>query len=104
AEGRFDAMHRGLFQAFFEHGQDLGDVEVLADVGAAAGLDPDRLREALAEERHLPKVLADEAEAERRDLRGVPALVVAASDGRELLLQGAQPYEAVRAAVERAAA
>jgi predicted DsbA family dithiol-disulfide isomerase len=104
AEGRFDAMHRGLFQAFFEHGQDLGDVEVLADVGAAAGLDPDRLREALAEERHLPKVLVDEAEAERRDLRGVPALVVAASDGRELLLQGAQPYEAVRAAVERAAA
>ena len=97
-------MHRGLFQAFLGHGRDLADVEVLADVGAAAGLDPVRLREALADERHLPNVLADEAEAQRRGLRGVPALVVAAPDGRELLLQGAQPYEAVRAAVERAAA
>jgi predicted DsbA family dithiol-disulfide isomerase len=104
AEGRFDAVHRLLFRAFFEHGQDLASVEVLADVAAAAGLDPDGLREALAEERHLPKVLAGETEARHHGLRGVPALVVAAPDGRELLLQGAQPYEAVRAAVERAAA
>jgi predicted DsbA family dithiol-disulfide isomerase len=105
--GRFGAMHEALFRAFFEDGEDLADVGTLVGIGERVGLDPGALRAALVDGRLLPEVLADEAEARRLGLGGVPALVVGRAGeppehGR--LLQGAQPYEAVREAVERVAA
>lgn len=43
-EGRFDEMHEALFRAFFEDGKDIGDTELLLEVGASAGLDRKGLR------------------------------------------------------------
>ena len=62
------------------------------------------LREALAESQRLEKVLGDEREAQPRGPNGVPTLVVAVPGGRELVLRGGQPHEALRESVERAAA
>jgi predicted DsbA family dithiol-disulfide isomerase len=104
--GRGDAMTEALFRAFFEHGRDIGDPEILVATGREAGLDPDALRRALDEGRFTAEVLADEAEAQRLGLSGVPALVVGSAEGpieQGYLLQGAQPYEMVAAAVERVA-
>lgn len=104
-EGRFEAMHRALFRAFFREGRDLGDVDVLAEIGEEAGLDPDELREALAEERHTEKVLRDQVEARERGVDGVPALFVvpgAAELDEAEVVAGAQPLEQVRKAVLRA--
>ncbi len=100
-EGRFDTFHRALFEAFFAHGRDIGDTEVLVDVGRPVGVDAAALREALEADRHLGKVLADEEEARRRGLHGVPALLVTGADGQEeLLLEGAVPYATLREAVD----
>jgi predicted DsbA family dithiol-disulfide isomerase len=82
-------------------------VGVGGGVGCLPPPPPGALRAALMDGRLLPEVLADEAEARRLGLGGVPALVVGRAGeppehGR--LLQGAQPYEAVREAVERVAA
>ena len=104
AEGRFDAMNEALFRAFFAEGRDIGDPDLLVAVGREAGLDADGLARALAEGRFTAEVLADEAEARRLPLSGVPALAVSPGKGlteHGYLLQGAQRYEVVAAAVER---
>lgn len=104
-EDRFEAMHRALFRAFFREGRDLGDVDVLAEIGEEVGLDPDELRRALAEDRYAEKVLEDQVEARERGVDGVPALFVVPA-GEELdeaeVVAGAQPVERVREAVLRA--
>lgn len=102
--GRFEAMHHALFRAFFEDGRDIGDIGVLTDIGRAAGCDGDALHSALADGRFTAKVLADEAEADRLGLTGVPALVVGRTDKPiedGVLVSGAQPDDVVQAAIDR---
>ena len=104
-QGRFDEMHNALFRAFFEDGQDLNDTDVLLNIGAAVGLDQEQLRAALEEGRYTDKVLADERLASELGVQAVPTMLVGRAD--ESLeaaepVSGAQPYEFVRAAVERA--
>jgi predicted DsbA family dithiol-disulfide isomerase len=104
-EGRYEEMHHALFRAFFEEGRDIGDPEVLVEVGKSAGLDGQALRAALEEGRYTEKVLADERLAEEVGVRAVPTLVVGPAE-RPLeegeALAGALPHSLVRAAVERA--
>ncbi len=101
-EGAFDRVHRGLFEAFFREGRDLGDRDVLADVAESAGLDGDELRDALREDRYTEQVLRDQVEARELGVSGVPALFVA-PPGVPLeearAVEGAQPYATVRRAV-----
>ncbi len=101
--GRFGAMHAALFRAFFEGGRDIGSLTVLEDVASSAGLERDGLRAALEEGRHTAKVLADQRLGAELGVGGVPALLIGAADGagRALLVSGAQPYEAIRAVLDR---
>ena len=99
--GLLDEMSRALFRAFFEEGQDLGDLEVLLDVGESIGLDRSDLREALEKDRYTEKVVEDEHLAQQVGITGVPALVI--TGGRHAyLLSGAQPVETVREVIARA--
>lgn len=75
-QGRFDEVHHALFKAFFEHGRDLADIDVLLDIAAAAGLNPDEGRAALEQERFLDCVLADQRDAHAFGISGVPAALV----------------------------
>lgn len=98
-KGRFDVLHRTLFEAFFRDGRDIGDDEVLGELAAVAGLDPDELACALREGRHTPKVLEDQRLAQDLNIGGVPGtLMVRGQKG--LIVSGAQPYEALKKAVE----
>jgi predicted DsbA family dithiol-disulfide isomerase len=100
-QGRFDPMHRALFKAFFEDGRDLADPDVLLDVGRSVGLDPEALGRSLADGRHAAKVLADQQLARQIGISGVPALLVSVGE-RGFLVSGAQPYAALRNAVDQA--
>lgn len=103
--GRFDAMHHALFRAFFEDGRDLDDPQVLLEVGTSVGLNAEELRSALEQGRYTETVLRDERLAQELGISGVPAMLVrpadAALEDAEVVM-GGQPYESVRAAVERA--
>lgn len=104
-QGGFEAMHTALFRAFFEDGRDLNDPDVLLDLGASVGLDREQLRTALEEGRYTDRVLADERLAFELGVRAVPTMLVGrAGESLEAaeVVSGAQPYEYVRAAVERA--
>ena len=100
--GRGDAMREALFRAFFEEGRDIGRDDVLADIGRAVGLDGDTLAAALARGEHTARVLDDERAAARLGVNSVPLMVVRQVGEplhAGLPLSGAQPAEAVEAAV-----
>ncbi|MBA2252048.1 MAG: DsbA family oxidoreductase [Nitrospirales bacterium] len=105
ARGRFDDVHRGLFKAFFEDGRDIDDLETLIMIGTAAGLDGEAMRSTLEQGIYRERVIQDEREAADLGIRAVPTMVVSRVN-RPLqeaeVMSGAQPYEVVRAAVERA--
>lgn len=104
--GLYEEMHHALFRAFFEEGRDLGNLEVLLEVAAGVGLDREELGGALREGRYTARVVADERLAAELGISGVPALLVRPADAaleEAELVMGAQPYEPVRQAVERAA-
>jgi len=101
--GRGDEMRRALFRAFFEDGRDIGDIGVLVDVGTAVGLAPDDLRRALQRGDETDAVLADQRQATELGIRGVPAMVLTtpAHAGDAVLVSGAQPFVALRHAIEQ---
>jgi predicted DsbA family dithiol-disulfide isomerase len=73
---RFDAMHHAIFKAFFEDGQDIGQVPVLAAIGAGVGLDAGALTAALEQDRYTDRVVRDESLARQLGVNAVPALLV----------------------------
>jgi predicted DsbA family dithiol-disulfide isomerase len=96
AQGRFGDYHDEVFRAFFERGEDIGDVEVLIALGLKLELDSNSLRQALNSHEFVASVLADEREAARLGVTGVPAFVA----DRIAALSGVQPFENLKQLVE----
>src|SRR5438046_119799 len=63
AQGRFEDYHNEIFRAFFERGEDIGNVDVLIALALELGLDSQSLREALTSHEFATSVLADERDA-----------------------------------------
>ncbi|MGH8717399.1 MAG: DsbA family oxidoreductase [Burkholderiales bacterium] len=105
AKGRFDEAHRALFKAFFEDGRDLNNIEVLLEIGAEVGLDTKHLRAALEQGTYLKRVIDDERQAQELDISAVPTTMVRRADAaleKALVIRGAQAYDVLKAAAERA--
>lgn len=103
-QGRFDAMHEALFRAFFEDGRDIGNPDVLADIGAASGVDRQGLVQALENGRHTAAVHADQQLAHALGVAGVPIMVFRPADAgweRAVGVRGAVPYAAMEAALRQ---
>ena len=98
-QGRFDEMHHALFQAHWERTARLEDVDDLVRIGAAVGLDPDQLREAIESGRFEPLIDETRAEAESAGINAIPAHVF----GGRYLVVGAQPYEVFEQVLARLA-
>jgi predicted DsbA family dithiol-disulfide isomerase len=99
-EGRQYALKRALFEAYFTHGRNPSDHEVLADAAARAGLDADAAREVLASGRYAEEVRADERRWREADIHSVPTLII---DDR-YMITGGQPAEAFERALRKIAA
>ncbi len=85
------AVIDAVYAAYFEHGRDIGNLDVLLDVAAAAGLDRDALRELLLGDAATEQVHADARWAQQAGIRGVPFFIV---DGK-YAWSGAQPPDAI---------
>jgi predicted DsbA family dithiol-disulfide isomerase len=96
AQGRFDDYHNEVFRAFFERGEDIGDGEVLIALAQKLELDSESLRQALTSREFGASVVADEHEAARLGMNGVPAFVA----DRKAALSGVQPIENLKKLVE----
>ena len=81
-------IHDKFFEAYFVHGQNVGDIEVILDIVKSAGLDEQEARAVLAERRFKDAVDADWEKSHSYGVTGVPTFVC---NGHGLV--GAQPYD-----------
>ncbi|MCC3283259.1 DsbA family oxidoreductase [Arthrobacter caoxuetaonis] len=92
------AVKEALLAAHFEQGQDISSHDVLAGIGADAGLDPDTVREVLSGTEYTDSVNADIAEGRALGVSGVPFFVL----DRKYGISGAQPEEVFAQALTQA--
>jgi predicted DsbA family dithiol-disulfide isomerase len=97
AHDRFEEMRVALFRAFFVENRDIGDPEILVEIGVSVGLDADDLRTALIEGSYRDQVIAEERFAVEIGVSAVPTIVIG-----QVGVQGAQPYDVLRQAYEEA--
>ena len=88
-EGRQNAVVSGLFRAYFRDGQDIGNADTLADIGAAAGMDRAMVARLLATDADRDDLAARDADARAKGVRAVPTFLIA----RQYVVSGAQPPE-----------
>ena len=92
-----DAFVHAVHVAYFEQGQDIGDVEVLARLADQVGWSAAEARDAANDRTRRDEVAAAARLASARGISGVPFVVIA---GRSL--HGAQPVETFAAALAAA--
>jgi predicted DsbA family dithiol-disulfide isomerase len=85
-EGVQDAVVEALFKAYFTEGRDISDRQTLLDVVAAAGLDRGSAAAELDADESLAAIRAEEEQAHRLGVQGVPFFIV----NGEVGLSGAQ--------------
>jgi predicted DsbA family dithiol-disulfide isomerase len=75
-----DAVVEGLFKAYFTEGRDVGDLRVLADLAAAAGLDRANAAVFLASDEGAEEVRLEERIAISKGISGVPTFILDAEE------------------------
>lgn len=94
-QGRMNEMAEALLRAFFQQGRDIGEIEVLCDIGLQVGLDPVELRRCL-EERTMKDEVEKELQLYRQyNITAVPSFIV----GNRFLLQGLVSEEHLKKAI-----
>ena len=99
AKGLGDAYHRAVFSAYFAQARNIGDAEVLAEIGGEVGLARDEMLDTLHTGRYRTDVERATTDAFERGIRSVPNFIFAS--GKRF--SGAQPYEIFLKAVDAAA-
>lgn len=87
--GRQDQVVQALFDAYFLAAKDIGDHEVLVAAAVAAGLDAETARAYLASDQDAEAVRAEDAQARRIGIQGVPTYIL----NDNYVLSGAHPPE-----------
>ena len=94
--GEFEAMNTEIFRAFFERGENIGEINVLVSLASKLGLDSQSMRRALEIREFDQSVVEDEQTAQMIGLGGVPAFVA----NRKVALSGVQPLENLKKMVK----
>jgi predicted DsbA family dithiol-disulfide isomerase len=96
--GAAEALHDGLFDAYFRRSRDITDDAVLRDLWERAGLEPARFAE-----RDDPELLRQiRGEFEEALVHGASGAPAVRMDGAYGVLMGAQPIEIYRRWIEKA--
>jgi predicted DsbA family dithiol-disulfide isomerase len=90
SEGRQHEMEERLMSAYFTEGKHVGRIDDLVELALEVGLDEDATRDALNNDKYLPAVRQDQAQARAYGIQGVPFFVINGQYG----ISGAQPPEA----------
>jgi len=93
------AVTDAIYDAYFEHGQNIGELDVLMHIAAVHGLDADAVATQLREGAARDQVLAEAHWAQQHGISGVPFFVINERYG----LSGAQPPEVILRVLEQIA-
>ncbi|MEO8858682.1 MAG: DsbA family oxidoreductase [Burkholderiaceae bacterium] len=86
-----------LLQAYFIDNRFIGDVDVLADIARAAGLDAEQARAYVSDSARLQAVAAADAQSRSMGINGVPFFIF----NQKVALSGAQDPETLLAAMRQ---
>ena len=99
-QGRANDMAESLFQAFFTDHSDINQHNVLIDIAAQAGLDPDIIQDLFTKNADQDVVMNEIEQVSRAGIRSVPSYIYQG----KYLVQGAQPAESHIEIIEKLAA
>jgi predicted DsbA family dithiol-disulfide isomerase len=92
------ALAEELMTAFFKRGENIGDIEILVELGGRHGMLPGDIRRVTAEDSSRQVVLSREAQVRSSGIAGVPGFLL----NRRLLVIGAQNTDTLVNAFDRA--
>ncbi|UCG71017.1 MAG: DsbA family protein [Thermoplasmata archaeon] len=93
---KFNEYHTEVFKAYWQDGKDIGNLDVLLNIIEKLGLDPEEARAFLDNERTSEKMAEFLLEARAFGVDGVPTFIIGS-----IIIEGAQPYEVIKKAVEQ---
>jgi predicted DsbA family dithiol-disulfide isomerase len=93
-----DVVER-LFIAYFENGEDIGDIRVLADIADTCGMDGVEVAQMLESDTDIALVEREDQIAHEMGVTGVPAMIF----GGKLAVSGAREAEMLAAVIDRVA-
>lgn len=88
-EGHQTPVVMQLFKAYFEEGQDIGDIDVLADIADSVGMDAAVVRKLLQSDADMDEIRKRDAQFREMGITGVPTFIVAGQHA----VPGCQPAE-----------
>ena len=91
-----DVVER-LFIAYFENGEDIGDVRILADIADMSGMDGIEVARMLEGDTDLALVTREDQIAREMGVTGVPAMIF----GNRLAVSGAREPEVLASVIDR---
>lgn len=97
--GGIHCFHAAVFAAYFEDERNIGDIDVLCEIGASCELDSAALREALTDGRYAEAVDEQMNWGRAVGVSGVPTFVF----NERFALSGAQDYAVFQSLAERIA-
>ena len=74
-KGKFLEFHIGVYEAYFLEGRNIGDIEIVLDIGEKAGLHRTDLVECLNKRTMFDNIEANKKEAEDNIILGVPTFI-----------------------------
>jgi len=98
ASGVQDEVVEQLFSAYFEHGRDIGDRSVLAEIAGECGMDAEAVERRFAGDGDGEAVRAEIDEAQSLGVTGVPFFIFAS----RFAVSGAQSAEVLARAIKNA--
>jgi len=100
AAGVQDEVVERLFIAYFENGEDIGDIRVLSDIADLCGMDGVEVAEMLEGDTDRGLVEREDQIAHEMGVTGVPAMIF----GGKLAVSGARDAEMLAVVIDRVAA
>lgn len=92
------AVKEAILNAYFVENRFIGDLDVLCDIAAKAGLDPEAARAFITDPSHLEQVAAADTQARAQGITGVPFFIF----NGKVAVSGAQDPQALMQAMQQA--
>ena len=93
---KFDEYHDEVFKAYWMDVRDIGNPDILFDIIQKIGLDPNEARNFLEGGKAAQKIGEFLSEAKALGIDGVPTFLIGSK-----IVEGAQPYEVIKRAVNQ---
>ena len=98
AQGVQDEVVERLFIAYFENGEDIGDIRVLADIADICGMDGAQTADLLESDTDVARVEREDQLAREMGVTGVPAMIF----GNKIAVSGAREPQVLAMVIDKA--